>query len=604
VGRFLFTALSLLIFGTFSPAWAENGDRIALVIGNSSYEHVDKLPNPEKDAGLIAETLRALGFTLVNGRAQVNLKEDEFRQAVKAFGEAAQHAQIALFYYAGHGVEQQNEENKNKNYLVPVDVPKNATVDSLIEIEFILRQMQRAAGLKVIVLDACRNNPFAEEERSLRLARGQDTDADRFRDLGAPKSGLAEMKIPPGTLMAFSTQPGDIAEDGRDGHSPYSRALAETMKQRGLTVWQVFNRTARKVEDESTKRKRPQVPWLSSSSIDDTIAFIAGSGGAIAVATAGEELPVVTPPANPATSSAAVIARQYEAHIAAIEQGLRAQGPTASPIPVGPLSAERERVLKPSDHFKECENCPEMVTLPPGTFVMGSPATEPGHQANEGPQNQIEFAGAFAVGRQAVTFDEWNACVADGGCNGYRPADFGWGGGKQPVINVSWNDAQAYVAWLSKKTGAPYRLLSEAEREYATRACTSTDCPSTPFWFGAEISPDRANYDWRRSYNGGAKAPQAALRTVASDASEPNPFGLLQVHGNVREWVADCWNPSLSGQPPDGAARVKGDCKGRVLRGGSWKDEPRDLRSAKRTWEMADERQPEIGFRVARTLRK
>ena len=209
----------------------------------------------------------------------------------------------------------------------------------------------------------------------------------------------------------------------------------------------------------------------------------------------------------------------------------------------------------------------------------------------------------FAVGRAAVTFDEWNACVAEGGCNAYRPGDYGWGRGKRPVINVSWNDAQAYVKWLSAKTGAPYRLLSEAEREYATRGCTSPACPSTPFWFGAEISPDRANYDWRYSYNGSAKA-QATRRTVATDAAAPNPFGLLQVHGNVREWVEDCWNANLSGLPRDGTARTTGDCSGHVLRGGSWADEPKDLRSAKRTWEVTTERQAEIGFRVARTLRE
>ncbi|MGD0317134.1 MAG: formylglycine-generating enzyme family protein [Xanthobacteraceae bacterium] len=244
-----------------------------------------------------------------------------------------------------------------------------------------------------------------------------------------------------------------------------------------------------------------------------------------------------------------------------------------------------------------------MVTVPAGTFVMGSPASEPSREADEGPQQQVVFGHMFAVGRAAVTFDEWNACVAEDGCNAYRPGDYGWGRGKRPVINISWNDAQAYVKWLSAKTGTPYRLLSEAEREYVTRGCTSPACPSTPFWFGAEISPDRANYDSRYSYNGSAKA-QATRRTVATDASAPNPFGLLQVHGNVREWVEDCWNANLSGLPQDGTARTTGDCSGHVVRGGSWADEPKDLRSAKRTWEVTTERQAEIGFRVARTLRE
>ena len=124
---------------------------------------------------------------------------------------------------------------------------------------------------------------------------------------------------------------------------------------------------------------------------------------------------------------------------------------------------------------------------------MGSPGNEPSRTADEGPQQQITFGHSFAVGRSAVTFAEWNACVAEGGCNAYRPGDYGWGGGKRPVINVSWDDAQAYVKWLSQKTGAPYRLLSDAEREYVTRGCAAS-CPSTPFWFGAEISPDRSPF--------------------------------------------------------------------------------------------------------------
>ncbi|HWF96037.1 MAG TPA: formylglycine-generating enzyme family protein [Xanthobacteraceae bacterium] len=243
-----------------------------------------------------------------------------------------------------------------------------------------------------------------------------------------------------------------------------------------------------------------------------------------------------------------------------------------------------------------------MVTMPAGSFTMGSPASEPQRGSDEGPQQQVAIRQSFAVGRSEVSFDEWFACVAEGGCNAFRPGDYGWGVGKRPVINVSWTDAQAYVKWLSQKTGAPYRLLSESEREYVARGCTSPLCPSTPFWFGKDISPTRANYDWRYSYDGSAKA-QPPKRTVATDASEPNPFGLLHVHGNVWEWVEDCWNASLAGLPNDGAPRTTGDCSSRVIRGGAWSDEPKDLRSAKRSWEVVGERRAEIGFRVARTLR-
>jgi formylglycine-generating enzyme required for sulfatase activity len=251
--------------------------------------------------------------------------------------------------------------------------------------------------------------------------------------------------------------------------------------------------------------------------------------------------------------------------------------------------------------FKECEVCPVMAVVPAGRAVVGSPPNEPGRSANEGPQQRIFIPQAFAVGRSEVTFEEWSACLADGGCNAHRPGDFGFGTGKRPVIFVSWLDAKAFVGWLSRKTGAPYRLLSEAEWEFSARGCATTACRPTAFWFGNDISPDRANYDWSYSYAGSRKA-QRQGQTVPADTGEANPFGLLHVHGNVREWVEDCWNESLVGLPDEGVARTIGDCSRHVYRGGSWADEPRDLRSAKRSWEQAGERQEFIGFRVARTL--
>ena len=135
----------------------------------------------------------------------------------------------------------------------------------------------------------------------------------------------------------------------------------------------------------------------------------------------------------------------------------------------------------------------------------------------------------------------------------------------------------------------------------AARACSgAAPCPSQPFWFG-KIAPDQANYDWRFAYDGSPKA-MPPRRTVPVDETQPNPFGLLHMHGNVREWVEDCWNANLAGLPPDGSARTAGDCNSRVVRGGSWADEPKDLRAAKRSWEVPGERRAQIGFRVARSL--
>jgi formylglycine-generating enzyme required for sulfatase activity len=251
--------------------------------------------------------------------------------------------------------------------------------------------------------------------------------------------------------------------------------------------------------------------------------------------------------------------------------------------------------------FQECKNCPQMVVVPRGTATLGSPSGEPGRQSNEASPHSVTIDKPFAVGRYDVTFDEWDACVADGGCAGYKPDDNGFGRGKRPVIFVSWNDANAYVKWLKHKTGQPYRLLSEAEWEYAARGCTTSECPETPFWFG-DISPDLANYDSRYSYEGSPKANRS-LETVPVDQGKPNPFGLYNMLGNVQQWVEDCWNPDPSTAASDGSPALTGDCGDRAIRGGSYSDKPDALRASARAWDAADDREsPNLGFRVARGL--
>jgi formylglycine-generating enzyme required for sulfatase activity len=273
-------------------------------------------------------------------------------------------------------------------------------------------------------------------------------------------------------------------------------------------------------------------------------------------------------------------------------------GPPPDPEAVSAvlLSRERERALKPKDAFKECNACPEMIVVSAGSFTMGSPEGEPGHRSNESPQRVVTFSRQFAVGRFAVTFDEWDACVADGGCNGYKPSDRGWGRGLRPVIDVTWDDAKAYTAWLSRKTGKTYRLLSEAEREYVTRAGKAT-----PFWWGSSISSSQANYDGNNTYAGGAKG-EFRMKTLPVNMFQPNPWGFYQVHGNVWEWVQDCWQENYGGAPLDGSARTSGDCDLRVIRGGSWNITPQSLRAANRGRAPIGYRSNLNGFRVGRTL--
>jgi formylglycine-generating enzyme required for sulfatase activity len=261
-----------------------------------------------------------------------------------------------------------------------------------------------------------------------------------------------------------------------------------------------------------------------------------------------------------------------------------------------PLSLEREQALKPKDTFQECASCPGMIVVPDGNFTMGSLPGEVGHLDNERPQHRVTFKRQFAVGRFAVTFDEWDACVGDGGCNGYKPRDMDWGGGRRPVINVSWEDAKTYIAWLSRKAGKTYRLLSEAEREYATRAGSTT-----PFWWGNAITTSQANYDGDNTYGDGAKG-EYRQKTLPVDSFEPNPWGLYQVHGNVWDWVEDCYDVNYIGTPTDGSAWTAADCKFRVIRGGSWLFMPGSLRSGSRYRERFNGRRSDLGFRPARTL--
>jgi formylglycine-generating enzyme required for sulfatase activity/class 3 adenylate cyclase len=254
------------------------------------------------------------------------------------------------------------------------------------------------------------------------------------------------------------------------------------------------------------------------------------------------------------------------------------------------LSTTAVRALKPMDSFKECaKHCPEMIVLPMGSFTMGSP-TSIGND-NEHPQHQVTIKSSFAVAKFELTFADWDACAAYGDCDP-DVSDGGFGRGQQPVINVSWNDAQRYATWLSKMTGKPYRLLSEAEYEYAARAGMQTAYP-----WGDAIGKGNANcISCGSEWDGKHPAP------VGSFA--PNQFGLYDIVGNVMEWVEDCVHSNYDGAPADGSAWIEGgDCNRRFVRGGAWDREPDTLRPAFRGWRGGTAvRFDNRGFRLARTL--
>jgi formylglycine-generating enzyme required for sulfatase activity len=339
----------------------------------------------------------------------------------------------------------------------------------------------------------------------------------------------------------------------------------------------------------------------------------------------------------------------YQAYSRDAPQQIDAMGKSINRESLEPQALGRpdELRLRPQVTFKECGHCPEMVAVAAGDFMMGSPRGEPGRLDFEGPVRKVTISNTFAAGRSAVTRDEFMAFVK---ATNHRYGETchaqdanGWverrlsvlspgfpQDGRHPAVCVSWNDAVKYVEWLSEQTKRPYRLLTEAEREYITRAGTST-----AFWWGATVEPDKANYDKRprnqaperpnsgkdpnrpgstimQPTAGGAPLQQPepldvfapAQGTVDVNWGPPNEWGFHQMHGNVADWVQDCWNATYNGLPDDGTAATGGDCSRRVLRGGSWASWPEDTRAAYREMAGTDERFFSVGFRVARDLAK
>jgi formylglycine-generating enzyme required for sulfatase activity len=514
---------------------AEN--RVALVIGNDRYANLpasEQLQKAVNDAQAVGGALMQLGFNVVSG-------ENVGRQALLArLDEAALKltpGSTVFFFFSGHGVAL-----GGVNYILPADVPAvgigqiaSLTGAAIREEDITDRFMNAGARVVIVVLDACRDNPFASPTR----------------DIGR---GLSPHGLPSGVFALYSAGRGQTALDrlydgDRNPNSVFTRVLLPALARTDLDLPAL----AAEVRDEVVR-------LAQSVSHDQQPAYYDGTSGKIFLA--GHGAPYV-PPADPCSGPVTV---SFPSRCAA------------------PLTAAQERALKPRDSFRECGKCPEMVVAPAGSFMMGSPDGESGRVSTEGPRHRIDFAQPFSAGRYAVTFDEWDACTADGGCNAYRPDDEGWGRGRRPVINISWSDAEAYVAWLSRKTGSRYRLLSEAEREYIARAGTATT-----YWWGEAISHRQANYD------------KDSKTTLPVDSFEANLWGFFNVHGNVWEWTGDCWNERYDNSS-DGRARHSGDCGQRIVRGGSWMVIDRGLRAAFRVHLEPDYRDNDVSLRVARDI--
>ena len=274
---------------------------------------------------------------------------------------------------------------------------------------------------------------------------------------------------------------------------------------------------------------------------------------------------------------------------------------------VAECDPKEARELRPDDVFQDCDAAPRMAVVPAGTFRMGSPESEVYRRANEGPQREVAIPAPFAAGVFEVTFAEWRICVRMGGCDARMPDDEGFGQGRRPVLNISWRAAQRYVQWLSELTGKRYRLLSEAEWEYAARAGSSgahygeSEADLCEF-ASVYDEADSQFHDFDFQFDEIVSCNDGFAGTAPAGSFRPNAFGLYDMIGNAAEWTQDCFNPDYSGGPADGSAWESGLCFLRVARGGAWFYGREGNRSAARFRRISWGATSVSGFRVARDL--
>ncbi len=593
--------------------------RLALIIGNGAYVKASRLANPVNDATDMAAALTSLGFEVIKG---TDTDLVQMRRLIREFGNklAAQKG-VGLFYYAGHGVEV-----RGKNFLIPIDADISSEVeteDYAIDVNSIMRQMDAANnGFNIVVLDACRNNPFA---------RGWNRSSD--------SGGLANVLAPTGTYIAFAAAPGTTAADGvgtRNG--VFTGALLANLKRPGLKLEEVFKATREAV---MTRTANKQVPW-DSSSLKGDFYFNTST-------TTGAKNLDVDPKQHSATGAETEAWRLVErsndrkdliAFMQEFPEGFYFS--TAAKRLDDMVWAEvkgsndRAKVQAYLDEFSHSPNAPvarillrqleskpigsaavtvlknsigmEFVYIPPGEFMMGSsdaeldevlyeckkylPECKRGPFTDESPKHRVSIREGFWIGKYEVTQGQWQAIMVD------NPSEFADCGSNCPVERVSWDDIQVFLKRLNAKDdGYEYSLPSEAQWEYAARAGTTT-----AFAFGDSLSSSQANFNGESPY-ASTKGTNIG-KTVSVGRYQPNAWGLYDMHGNVWEWVQDIYNFGYSGLPTDGSANVSvGNSNFRLLRGGSWNSSGSLTRSAQRFRYISDVRNNGAGFRVLARLK-
>jgi formylglycine-generating enzyme required for sulfatase activity len=627
----------------------------ALVIGIDAYDGRGwpQLSNGIRDAEEVAKGLKAQGFEVM---LKKNLKSGELEDALKYFfhHEGNDPDTRLLLWFAGHGYTLDGE-----GYIIPADAPSPKDVadfrDKAISLRRFGEYMREANAKHVLaIFDSCFSGTVFNVARSLPPPAITLATTQPVREFIS--SGEAEQQVSDdGTfrklfldVLAGKEPEADANHDGYVTGTELGLFLHQKMtnltNNRQTPRYGKLNAYGYDRGDFVFQVGKPDVPatavvptpqptsdaaqaWAAAKETTSTVvleAFIRRYGDSFYADLARARLQelkksqvaIVTPPVAAPEPAKPV----QDPPVAVVAPAVAPTAPTISSNPCNnavtvshssraarPLSAAEECALKPKDVFRECDNCPEMIVVPAGSFTMGSPINEAERSGEEGPQHRVTISRPFAVGKFTVTVDQFADFVkATGHDTGSMCDTFEAGKweersdrsfrnpgfsqtGSQPAVCLNWNDAEAYVEWLSKKTGKAYRLLTEAEWEYAARAGTSTR-----YFWGDEIGSGNADCGGCGSQWNGKPAPVGSFK--------PNTFGLYDMHGNAWQWVEDCHHDRYDGAPSDGSAWTNGDCSHRVVRGGSWGAAAMFLRAASRSGDATDFRVSGLGFRLGRTL--
>lgn len=522
--------------------------RTALVIGNGTYGS-GPLRNPLNDARAMAGALKQLSFDVT---LKENLDQKDMKREIQAFGQKLQKGGVGLFYFAGHGVQVNGH-----NYLIPI----GAAIEHEKQVEYegvdmgsALSEMDYAHNrLNIVILDACRDNPFARSFRST-------------------ATGLASINAPSGTLIAFATAPGSTANDGQGENGVYTGELIKAMMQPGIKLEDVFKQVRSAVR-EGTRGK--QIPW-ESSSLEGDFYF--------------------RPPAvqSPPQTQVASTTAQQPAISGQIDRSAAGQGEPAS---------RGEKPLRNQKTWKEPVTGLEFVWIQGGCYLMGSPQSEKNRAEDEGPVHEVCVDG-FWMSRTEVTNGQFKKFQKDHDSRDYSGHSLK--GDSQPAVFVAWWDANNFAQWLTGQNGNQYtfRLPTEAEWEYAARAGTE----SSRYWgedsTRACIYENVADYTAQKQLgmNSTHECDDGYAATAPVGTFQPNAFGLYDMLGNVSEWCADVYGVDSYVRHDRNNPQITDESMGRsrVIRGGYWHGGPDSTRCAVRGSGLPEGMNDDLGFRIIR----